>query len=68
MTEEQSQQPHAEDDSRTLQGFPEEDVETGEIIATSQTTGNRYRVTKWVDHGDGKITALHKELIEEGSA
>lgn len=49
-----------------LYGYPEEEIETGERIACSELTGRRYRVTKWVDLGDGKIVSLHKELIDDG--
>lgn len=40
-------------------------VREGEIIAESQLTGNTYRVTRWFDHGDGRITAIRKELVED---
>jgi hypothetical protein len=38
-----------------VHGCPKEDVETGD----------KYRVTKCVDLGEGKIVSLNKELIEE---
>jgi hypothetical protein len=47
---------------RTPQG---EQIETGERIMESPTTDHRYRVTEWVDHGDGKFTALEKDRIKE---
>lgn len=39
-------------------------AETGERYAKSPLTGNYYRVTEWVDHGDGKIQAKDKELVD----
>lgn len=50
---------------QTIQGYPEEDIETGERIMESPITGNRYRVTKWVDKGEGKAVAIEKELVED---
>jgi hypothetical protein len=47
---------------RTPQG---EQIETGERIMESPTTDRRYHVTEWVDHGDGKFTALEKDRIKE---
>jgi hypothetical protein len=41
-----------------------DDVEQGERYAKSPLTGNFYRVTAWVDRGDGKITAVTKEEVE----
>ena len=51
--------------SETYQGHPVEDIETGEKIMQSPLTGNTYKVTKWVDKGDGKFVALEKELVED---
>lgn len=45
------------------QGYPVEDIETGEKILTSPITGHRYRVTRWVNKGDGKFVALEKQRI-----
>jgi len=42
-------------------------VETGEQISESPVTGEKYRVTKWIDHGEGKITAIEKEPLESDS-
>lgn len=39
-------------------------VETGERYAKSPMTGNYYRVTKWLDKGDGKIQARQKEPVD----
>lgn len=41
-----------------------EQVETGERYAQSPITGDYYRVTQWVDHGDGKIQARQKEEVD----
>jgi len=49
-----------------MQGYPANEVETGERIGESPTTGQRYRLTKWVDQGDGQLVALEKEPIEAG--
>ena len=35
-------------------------TETGEERMESPVSGNRYIVTRWIDHGNGKITALEK--------
>jgi len=40
-----------------------DEVETGERYAKSPMTGTWYRVTKWVDHGDGKIQARAKTEV-----
>jgi hypothetical protein len=40
-----------------------DDVKTGERYAKSPMTGNWYRVTKWIDHGDGKIQARAKTEV-----
>jgi hypothetical protein len=47
--------------SETIQGYPKEEVESGERIVESPLTGTTYRVTKWVEKGDGRIVALEKE-------
>lgn len=38
-------------------------VEEGERFAQSPITGNLYRVTKWENRGEGRITAIHKEEV-----
>lgn len=43
------------------------ETKTGERYMTSPLTGTTYRVTKWVDTGDGKAVALEKEEIDEES-
>ncbi len=48
-----------------VQGHSPEDIETGEKILESPLTGNTYRVTKWVDQGDGKFISIEKELVED---
>jgi hypothetical protein len=50
----------------TEQGYPNDQIETGEIHKQSPITGDLYRVTKWVDKGDGRIVALEKELVDDG--
>lgn len=40
-------------------------TETGERIMESELTDRRYRVTRWIDKGDGKFVALEKEEIED---
>lgn len=42
----------------------EQEVRTGERYAKSPMTGNYYRVTKWVDKGDGKIQARQKFEVD----
>lgn len=41
-----------------------DDVQTGERIMRSPTTGIWYRVTKWRDLGDGKVQAIVKEKLD----
>jgi len=40
------------------------EVQTGERYAKSPLTGNYYRVTKWIDKGDGKIQSREKEQVD----
>lgn len=40
-------------------------IETGEEIMESPVTEAKYRVTRWIDAGDGQVVALAKEEIEE---
>jgi len=49
----------------TYMGVPKEDIETGERISRSPMTGTWYKVTKWVDLGDGKLKALEKEELPD---
>jgi hypothetical protein len=42
-----------------------EEVQQGERVARSPISGCFYLVTKWIDHGDGNITALQKEEISD---
>jgi len=46
------------------QGYCPYKIETGERIVRSEVTDTVYRVTKWVDKGDGRLLSLHKEEIE----
>ena len=41
------------------------EVEHGIRYAKSPMTGNYYRVTAWVDHGDGKIQAREKYEVDK---
>ena len=41
------------------------DIETGIRYAKSPMTGTYYRVTKWIDHGDGKIQAREKHEVDK---
>jgi hypothetical protein len=41
-----------------------DDIQTGERYARSPMTGCYYRVTKWVDKGDGKLVCHEKEEVE----
>jgi len=49
----------------TEDGYHPDLVETGERIMESPVTDTTYRVTKWVDKGDGRVVALEKEAIDE---
>jgi hypothetical protein len=40
-------------------------VESGERYAHSPVTDQWYRVTRWIDRGDGEILALDKEAVDE---
>jgi len=53
------------DEPELVEGHSPSDIETGEKILESPLTGNTYRVTKWVDQGDGKFVAIEKELIDD---
>lgn len=44
-----------------------DEIETGERIMHSELTDTTYRVTKWVDKGDGNGVALEKEPIDDVS-
>lgn len=43
------------------QGFCPHEIESGEVGMYSRLTDTYYRVTKWVEQGDGKFIALEKE-------
>lgn len=47
------------------QGYCPHEIETGERFMTSPLTGETYRVTKWVEDGDGRMVALHKEPADD---
>ena len=40
-------------------------IKTGEKRMWSELTGQEYRVTRWVEVGDGKIMALSKQGVED---
>lgn len=42
-----------------------DDVQHGIRYAKSPMTGTYYRVTAWVDHGDGKIQAREKHEVDK---
>lgn len=39
-------------------------IETGEQYMESELTEKTYRVTRWIDAGDGQIVALSKHEVE----
>jgi len=42
-----------------------EEVVRGERVCRSALSGSFFLVTKWIDDGDGKVTALQKEEISD---
>jgi hypothetical protein len=42
-------------------------IQYGEKTMESPTTGEEYRVTKWIEAGDGQVIALQKEAVEGSS-
>lgn len=48
----------------SMYGYDEDEIETGERLAFSEMTETLYRLTKWVDLGDGKLVSIHKEEVE----
>lgn len=46
------------------QGFCPYEIETGERFMESELTGETYRVTRWVERGEGKVISLQKEPVE----
>jgi len=55
----------AVEELHTREQFCDDCLQTGEIITQSELTDCWYRVTKWIDKGDGKILSLVKEEIDE---
>ncbi|RLM53170.1 hypothetical protein DVK02_14870 [Halobellus sp. Atlit-31R] len=51
-------------DLRKLPDRDTGDVQEGISYAKSPATGCYYRVTRWVDHGDGKIEARQKHEVD----
>ena len=45
--------------------MPDQQIESGTRVLQSPTTGIVYRVTKWIDKGDGKYVAVEKEPLPE---
>jgi hypothetical protein len=45
--------------------MPDQQIETGTRVLQSPTTGIVYRVTKWIDKGDGKYVAVEKEPLPD---
>lgn len=43
-------------------------IETGERIMESPITEKKYRVTRWIDAGEGQVVALAKEELEGAEA
>lgn len=40
-------------------------IQTGEQLMQSPMTGTTYRVTRWIDAGDGNVIALSKQEVED---
>lgn len=40
-------------------------IQTGEKLMDSPTTGTTYRVTRWVDAGEGQVVALAKTEADD---
>lgn len=55
----------ADNKDELVQGHHPDNIETGEKILQSPLTGKEYRVTKWVDQGDGQFIAIEKELTAD---
>jgi len=47
--------------------YHEDEVKEGEIVKKSPITGDLYRVTRWVERGEGRVIALENELMEGAS-
>ena len=41
-------------------------IETGERLMDNPATDMTYRVTRWIDAGDGNVIALSKQEVEDG--
>lgn len=48
-----------------LGDYSEDEIEEGEKYLRSPMTGQWYRVTRWVDKGDGKFVAISKDEVDE---
>lgn len=48
--------------------YHESEIRTDPITQQCPVTGQTYRVTEWVDRGDGRIVALEKEPLEADDA
>lgn len=49
----------------SIQGYPEERVQTGEQELVSPITGRPYIVTRWVEGDEGRFVALEKSPVED---
>lgn len=48
-----------------MEDYPEDDIKTGVKFLRSPITDTLYRVTKWVDKGEGRFVAIEKEEVDE---
>lgn len=44
-----------------IEGYPEDEIETGARLAYSALTDTTYLVTRWVEQDDGDIVSLSKQ-------
>lgn len=49
----------------SVEGFAPERVRDGRLVAVSPVTDEPFLVTRWVDHGGRRVTALEKRPIED---
>jgi hypothetical protein len=45
-------------------GYPIDEIQTGERIMESPVTGEKFRVTMWVEKGSDRCIALEKEEVD----
>lgn len=53
------------EEARYRRPKPGQQVVEGERLMESPITGDVYRVTRWIEAGDGRAIALEKEPVEE---